>query len=427
MTAEVGVLNRIGVALAADSAVTIGPTADKIYTSTDKIFHLSCTAPVGAMVFGNANLVGLPWETIIKAYRSRPRTQQFDSLHEYADDFLAFLGSEPDMFPAERQNRHTWLVVASLFEDLQKTVKERFFEEIRAGKDVQDDDLAKLLHEEVGKWLRELRKIPFLVGFSKSDLVALRSRYGGDIRDIAKIVFDGLTLPAKTTRALQTLAVESLARANLGGMKSGLVIAGFGDKEYTPSLISFEIEEMALDRLRYVEAKKATVTSDVGAWVIPFAQAEMVFSFMEGIDARLLDWMEGSTLKLFASLFNEMVATVGQTDAGLAATLKAQVAPEVLKLARDLLKGWEEQRSRFWKPVMNTTAALPKDELAAMAEALVNLTKFRRRVTPVRETVGGPIDVALITKGDGFIWVKRKHYFAPGLNPRVMARYQQGG
>lgn len=46
-----------------------------------------------------------------------------------------------------------------------------------------------------------------------------------------------------------------------------------------------------------------------------------------------------------------------------------------------------------------------------MAESLVNLTKFRLRVSPERETVSGPIDVALISKGDGFVWLKRKHYF----------------
>jgi len=46
-------------------------------------------------------------------------------------------------------------------------------------------------------------------------------------------------------------------------------------------------------------------------------------------------------------------------------------------------------------------------------------------VTPERETVGGPIDVAVITKGDGFVWLRRKHYFDPAFNPRVMARYVQ--
>ena len=75
------------------------------------------------------------------------------------------------------------------------------------------------------------------------------------------------------------------------------------------------------------------------------------------------------------------------------------------------------------QPVMNAVAALPKDELAAMAEALVNLTSFKRKVTLEAETVGGPIDVALISKGDGFIWIKRKHYFKPELNNAFFTNY----
>jgi hypothetical protein len=39
------------------------------------------------------------------------------------------------------------------------------------------------------------------------------------------------------------------------------------------------------------------------------------------------------------------------------------------------------------------------------------------------ETVGGPIDVAVISKGDGFIWIKRKHYFKSELNPQFFANY----
>lgn len=44
-----------------------------------------------------------------------------------------------------------------------------------------------------------------------------------------------------------------------------------------------------------------------------------------------------------------------------------------------------------------------------MAEALVNLTKFRARMSvSQKETVGGPIDIAVLSKGEGFVWVKRK-------------------
>ncbi len=58
-----------------------------------------------------------------------------------------------------------------------------------------------------------------------------------------------------------------------------------------------------------------------------------------------------------------------------------------------------------------------------MAETLVNLTSFARKVKLGSETVGGPIDVAVISKGDGFIWIKRKHYFKQELNPQFFAKY----
>ena len=61
-----------------------------------------------------------------------------------------------------------------------------------------------------------------------------------------------------------------------------------------------------------------------------------------------------------------------------------------------------------------------------MAETFVNLASFKRKVTMEPETVGGPIDVAIISKGDGFVWIKRKHYFEPRLNPQFFAKYYRG-
>jgi hypothetical protein len=46
---------------------------------------------------------------------------------------------------------------------------------------------------------------------------------------------------------------------------------------------------------------------------------------------------------------------------------------------------------------------------AKMAEALVSLTAFLKRMAADQdETVAEPIDVAILSKGDGFIWVKHK-------------------
>ena len=61
--------------------------------------------------------------------------------------------------------------------------------------------------------------------------------------------------------------------------------------------------------------------------------------------------------------------------------------------------------------------------MASMAESLIAITALKRRVTLGPDTVGGPIDVAVISKGDGFIWIKRKHYFDIELNRSFMQRY----
>ena len=93
---------------------------------------------------------------------------------------------------------------------------------------------------------------------------------------------------------------------------------------------------------------------------------------------------------------------------------------------------WQNSSPSVWtptvsrshvQPVVSAVANLPKEELADMAESLVSLTSFKRRVTHDPETVGGPIDVAVISKGDGFIWINRKHYFDPALNHQFFANY----
>ncbi|MFC1941213.1 hypothetical protein ACFLWL_02240 [Chloroflexota bacterium] len=72
MTAEIVIMNKEAIALASDSAVTMTEEAgQKIFTSANKLFSLSKYHPVGIMVYGNANFMDIPWETIIKIYREK--------------------------------------------------------------------------------------------------------------------------------------------------------------------------------------------------------------------------------------------------------------------------------------------------------------------------------------------------------------------
>jgi hypothetical protein len=62
--------------------------------------------------------------------------------------------------------------------------------------------------------------------------------------------------------------------------------------------------------------------------------------------------------------------------------------------------------------------AMPVQDAIALADFLVDLTKRYVRFLPGADTVGGDTDICVVTKHEGFKWVRRKHYFDTRLNPQ---------
>ncbi|WP_328381012.1 hypothetical protein OHQ88_24585 [Micromonospora zamorensis] len=60
---------------------------------------------------------------------------------------------------------------------------------------------------------------------------------------------------------------------------------------------------------------------------------------------------------------------------------------------------------------------MPFQDAIDLAEFLIDATVKFVRFTPGADTVGGPVDIAGITKHEGFKWIKRKHYYGKDLNP----------
>jgi hypothetical protein len=66
--------------------------------------------------------------------------------------------------------------------------------------------------------------------------------------------------------------------------------------------------------------------------------------------------------------------------------------------------------------------AMPIQDAIDLAEFLVGVAVNFARFTPGPQIVGGPIEVAAITKHEGFKWIRRKYYFHSELNPDVNGR-----
>jgi hypothetical protein len=426
MTAEVAVLNRIGVALAADSAVTIGNAADKIYTSADKLFQLSSVAPVGVMVYGNATLSGVPWETVIKAYRWRLGDTMYSTVEEYASGLMSFLVNNFDLFPAALQERQVAFLIHSFLVGLRDELEQLIDQKAKENPDglIDEEDIPPLIDKLFSDWFEFLRTATKEIdGLPIEHRPKVLAQFQTTIQERRQQVFGTIPITDAAYAKLDLIIVEYLVRDFFGPLKGGIVIAGFGEREFAPALIAYELEEIVLGVVRRKETNKYRIDENSSACIIPFAQKDPVDHFLQGIDGTLENFMRRTTGDVVLGTLNLLLKKLDEVVPDVAAQIRTAVKPEVTEMLKKLFEEWKNQKIMNWKPVVDTVASLPKDELAAISEALVNLTKFRRRITPERETVGGPIDVAVITKGDGFVWIRRKHYFDPALNPRILARY----
>lgn len=417
MTAEIAVLNKYGIALAADSAVSIGTS--KIYNSANKLFALTKHHPVGVMVYGNAHFMGIPWETIIKYYRLNVlKDRQLPTISDYMEEFLGFLSTSP-IFTEEGEAEYVRQLVSVTLYKLIKNIKGRVDGVIHEEGKISKQNTEKLVNQLVREWLAQQNEVP--AAFPRGVRAMLEKKYAKVIQAIATEMFQNLPVSSRLQSTVRSALLEGIGREMNTLSPSGLVVAGFGEDEVFPSVSSRRIDGKIGRHLRILKRSEQSVAMNNRAIIIPFAQREMVDLFMQGADPHLHQAIFNAVGNILGCIDQKVAECIG---ANIGDKEKVAIQAEMSRIHDDLFQRLHSiQKRKFVDPVLNGVASLPLDELAAMAESLVNLTTFKRRVTPVPESVGGPVDVAVISKGDGFIWIKRKHYFSPELNPHFFRQF----
>lgn len=429
MTAEIAIMNKEAIALASDSAVTmIEESGQKIFTSANKLFAMSKYHPVGIMVYGSAIFMGVPWETIIKIYRKKLGKKKFDTLKGYASGFIAFLDNGNPLFSDSMQNKYLRDSVYGYFIFIKETIIGRVHSIIDEKGEIEDNEIediiSGIIKEHYDRW-ENAEMIPSIPERHAEDIISK----DGKIIDKAIVdVFENLPLSKDNSDQLKKIAGSLFSKFPKGfqrGDSSGVVIAGFGEKDTFPSLVPSNIEGIVNNKLKYKFDKCIKIGFETNASISYFAQGEMVHRFMEGIDPDLLKYIDGCFSEIFYKYPEIIIEKIGKSANEKMIPIKKlkDMSNKIFKEYQDRVRNY--RRKNYVEPIIRVVSMLPKDELAAMAESFVNLTSFKRKVTMESETVGGPIDVAVISKGDGFIWIKRKHYFKSELNPQFLANYSK--
>lgn len=209
------------------------------------------------------------------------------------------------------------------------------------------------------------------------------------------------------------------------GSSTGIVIAGFNEEDLFPSYSKIELLVLLDENLKCINFEEET--NFQGALIKPFAIKDVIETFLQGIDTQMKLGIEKFIENNF-KLYPEIILNY---------LLQEQIIDEKThNKSKNALKDInpEKQVSQFFnetmeninresvKPILESISVLPKEELSNMSESLIHITSLKTKIGNDLESVGGDVDVAIITKGDGFIWTKRKHYFNPELNSQFFER-----
>jgi hypothetical protein len=224
MTCEVAVMNKRGIALAADSAVTLG-NGKKICHTAEKLFSLSPSLPVAIMTFGAADMMSVPWETVVKIYAQKLGNRRFDTLDQYAKDFLSFIEGATSLFPPEDQKSHVEGAVRAVWSGL---YRDKLSERIGANAQAPEGDkiaaLVEIVHSDHEIWEK---KYSDLEGLGTDYGARVVKAYESAIGHVEKQVFEGMKLP-RTLRSDLRKTVSFMYGKEWfhPSDESGIVIAG---------------------------------------------------------------------------------------------------------------------------------------------------------------------------------------------------------
>lgn len=422
MSAGICIMNRNAIAMAADSAVTVGDHA-AIHNSANKLFSLSKVAPVGAIIYANSTFMGVPVEIIVKEYKKQIEHKTFPTLKDYLTDFIAYIEANERLFRFDiNEENFVMRLFVNFIGGLQgdhELLTERKQNEIERA--LTEEEKKAIVAETI-----EVTK-QFVDGVKKIDeadfSTYVRSKYKPKFIDFLKREADFTWLEEEQMIEIADKACDLYDSTFERSGYVGLAIAGYGDEEIYPSLEHIHLTGFVNGKTRYHVDSEISVNETSPASVVPLAQVDVMQTFLFGINDHLLEYLANEIPNQIVERFEKM------DDDLFADDNKNEVLQLVAGITGNIISNIKDTAIKnYMAPVFESVSTLPIEELSLLAESMINITSIRRKVALDSNigTVGGPIDVAIISKGDGFIWIKRKHYFDRDHNPQFFYSHYEG-
>jgi hypothetical protein len=388
MTAEI-IMNKKGVAIAVGSGadtMSARNNSRKVINTDNKIYPIP-NHKVVATVFGKTDFYGIPLEVIMSMWHEYLPTQ-FNTVEEYAEKFIECLKNICyHHLPEDKKAAYLEMIIIHIFTYALSKCREDY-------NDLTIDKLTSLLDKLIDK-LNHFEDVKHA-----HRMFSLIMGHESMIKNIVSEVLSTEPLsrfdiyPDDKFYAKLIKLIYLLSSKNHDLIPGfGVVITGYGRDDIFPGVISYNIYGFLGGEIIYSTIDNYKISIDSSPFVESYCQDEDIILFLMGSNNIIL----GNYVKLLKNILSKKLEN--RDDAPI-----SEIIDEFSNQAV------EYNKKEFYLPIMHVIDSSSPEDLAMLAESLVNLSTIRKKYTmnDDDETACGPVDVAIITKKDGFQWIKKK-------------------
>ena len=426
MTAVVGLLNKKGVAIAADSAVTRTRNFNqKVTKNGNKMVRLSNVVPISVMLTGNGDFMRTQWDIIIRHYREHRGDIKHDTVEACMHDFFRYIADHGLFVNSELVTKYLQSQLSRFFVQVESNIDEKFKKRDADGRIVSPKGAQKAIEKVLDrlskKWLKDGICPQFQDYTQESFHEYIKDIFNDFIAQNSYEDDDPFTCgcyPAPVMNALReplekAFMVKLTTRRWHDDGSAELVFSGYGDKQEYPSLVSTIVCEGFDGRVNYhVRPEDIICISDERPSAIcPFAQKDVIRSILRGIHRDYGHGLSDAVDNSFSPFGNEFFKPSEEDNINYMDFVDKLAEVKTDDLSRNFFSQINRLLDRNLQQWEKALEDYDLQSMAALAESLIDLTGFHRILTFQQEGVGGPVDLAVITKNNGFTWLNRKSWY----------------
>lgn len=362
MTVQCAILNPRCEIFASDTRVTT-PEGKK-YDGVQKIFEISNDPPAKIMINGNMEFENIPIETIINEFKSKTNFEELKTIEEIKNEFLKFTHNYA---PKSDFEEYISYVVEDFKEALSLEIEENGFDKIISTK-------------------KRKEPYPFIRKYSK---------FNDEFCEI---------IPKKKEKEKYNEILWEIFSQELKYSGTGIIIAGYNPDSPYPSFFELNIHCNDEKEIIYEELESKIDFQETIIRI--YAMNQEGYSFFTGFNEEFLEYIRGYINETNDEIIHRLKSKLHQeniTPVEKILTITTHILNEEYS---DLNNEVNIFRINAIEDTSKSIEFIPNNLLCTLADEIIRLTGIKQKISSEEEYVSIKSHISLITKPQGFKWVK---------------------